>query len=246
MSRSRPRARGTAIARSGRSIPISSAWEVIRSTGSSARRASHQPPSAVARRAAGPARSSRTSTRWTDSSPGRAIRATTSTRRSRGGRPARPSPGNVLRPCRARRSPYVRCRPPPPPGVRGRHRLHRDRIAEADEHASVLSAPVPRARLGESTVLLTSRKSLLPSSVALRDLCGARPYFAVDGRLQVRPELEHDKRAEPEDDGREQQRVPRGEADADREPHSASSMKPTPRTVLISLGPSGCSSFLRR
>ena len=47
-------ARGTAMRSSSRSMPISSACEVIRSTGSSAWRASHQPPSAVAASAAGP------------------------------------------------------------------------------------------------------------------------------------------------------------------------------------------------
>ncbi len=82
--------------------------------------------------------------------------------------------------------------------------------------------------------------------VALGDLRRVGPHLAIDRGLEVGPQLQHEERAQARDDRRQQDGVPGGEANADRQLHSTSSLKPTPRTVRIIFLRNGRSSLLRR
>jgi len=104
----------------------------------------------------------------------------------------------------------------------------------------------PGARSRQGGLALVEEVLRPALAVADGDRRGGAADLPVDGQPQVRAQPQHQERAEDEDDRREQDRVPDGEADADRQVHSSSRTKPTPRTVRISRAPPGRSSFLRR
>lgn len=92
-----------------------------------------------------------------------------------------------------------------------------------------------------STVRAEQRR---PAALVLgADLRSRRAQRAVEVGGQVGTQPRDHECSEAGDHHGEQQHVPRRQPDADRQPHSGSSVYPMPRTVFTSPRPNGCSSF---
>ena len=211
--------RGGAMRSCRRSMPISSAFDVIRSTGRSALRASHQPPAAVAASAAGrPSRSS-SRTLLTDSSTCRSDSATTITR-SRPRRRTGTTDARYLCAPSLTRHRLALALERAPHRLLGHQEAARQRLAEGSQ-----DPPAGRHDLGGGAAVREHRAAgvaeVLDAFGAVRagDLQRAGSDLGVDRVLQVGPQLEHQERAEAGEDDRQQGRVPGGQPYPDRQLH---------------------------
>ena len=187
-------------------------------------------------------------TRCTDrSTPARLSAATTTWRR-----PSRRTGTAMTRkrcPESPRRSVRSCRRPASGAGANARrdHLPRRDPVAVGEQHAAVGVEHLRRGAAAGQRGLRHLEELVGPMRrVAARDRGHPLADVAIDRGLQVRSQPHDQERTERDHDHREHGRVPDRQAGADREAHSDSSMKPTPRIVRISCRPEGSSSFRRR
>ena len=127
------------------------------------------------------------------------------------------------------------------------HLPRRDPVAVGEQHATVGVEHLRRGPAAGQRGLRHLEELVGPMRrVAARDRGHPLADVAIDRGLQVRSQPHDQERTERDHDHREHGRVPDRQAGADREAHSDSSMKPTPRIVRISCRPDGSSSFRRR
>jgi hypothetical protein len=128
------------------------------------------------------------------------------------------------------------------------HRRPGHRIADRHRHAARWAEDLSRRALaGEHAARDVDGLGRAFGAIAVGDLGGGGMQRAIDGVGEIGAQPQHEERAHDDDDGREQDHVPRRHARADRQPHGpASSAYPTPRIVRMSGRSNGCSSFLRR